>query len=129
MNADFVRALLKGEDLETVKKRLNSVEYDRHSEMLDTISRDYQDADIIRKGLQEDENSLAHRFSVEFLKDAQHLEDQKAEQLKSFEASRQRIEETYLQKLVEQTEVFKKEADLKRRQICAMEHNFVTRNH
>ena len=44
MNTDFLRALLKNEDLETVKKRLNSIEYDRHSEMLDTISRDYRDA-------------------------------------------------------------------------------------
>ena len=128
MNTDFLRALLKNEDLETVKKRLNSIEYDRHSEMLDTISRDYRDADIIRKGLQEDENSLAHRFSVEFLKDAQRLEDQKTEELKSFEASRQRIEETYLRKLAEQAEVFKMETDLKRKQICAMEHNFRTRN-
>lgn len=128
MNEDFVRALLKGENLETVKKRLNAIEYDRHSEMLDTISRDYRDADIIWKGLQEDENSLAHRFSVEFLKDAQRLEDQKTEELKSFEASRQRIEEAYVQKLAEQAEIFKQETDLKRRQICAMEHNFRTRN-
>lgn len=129
MNTDFLRALLKNEDLETVKKRLNAIEYDRHSEMLDTISRDYRDADIIRKGLQEDENCLAHRFSVEFLKDAQRQEDQKTEELKSFEASRQRIEEAYLRMLAEQAEVFKMETDLKRKQICAMEHNFVTRNH
>ena len=127
MNADFVRALLKGEDLETVKKRLNAIEYDRHSEMLDSISSDYRDADIIRKGLQEDENSLAHRFSVEFLKDAQRLEDQKTQEVKSFEASRQRIEENYIQKLEEQSELIAKENDLKRRQIAALEHNFVTR--
>ena len=62
------------------------------------------------------------------MKDAQRLEDQKTEELKSFEASRQRIEETYLRKLAEQAEVFKMETDLKRKQICAMEHNFRTRN-
>lgn len=128
MNADFVRALLKGENLETVKKRLNAIEYDRHSEMLDSISSDYRDADIIRKGLQEDESSLAHRFSVEFLKDAQQAEDKKSEELKTFEASRQRIEAECMQNLKEQSELIAKENDLRRRQISAMEHNFRTRN-
>ena len=128
MNADFIRGILKGENLETVRKRLCEIEYNRNRAMIDSIMSDYRDADAILRGLKEDKSSFTYRLAAEFLKDAQRLEDQKTEELKSFEASRQRIEEEYLQKLAEQTEVFKKETDLKRRQICAMEHNFRTRN-
>ena len=128
MNADFLRALLENESLEAVKRRLNDIEYCRHSEMLDAIMKDFQDADVILRGLREDESSLAHRFSVEFLKDAQNQEDKKTEELMSFEASRQRIETEYLKNLKDQSELFAKENDLKRRQIAALEHNFRTRN-
>lgn len=127
MDKDFIRAFAKGEDLETVRKRLCDIEYRRHTSYIDSIMKDYRDADMIKRGLQEDKDSYTYRIASEFLKDAQNAEDQKSDELKNYEASRQRIEEEYLKAQREHTETIRQETDLKRRKIAIEESNLKKR--
>ena len=122
MYEDFVGALAKGENLDTVYRRIRERIYSWEDYQLKQAAQDFEEAKLIEKGLTEQKESKAYQMAAAFLEDAQDAEKHKSEAQKRREKMRQEVEEAYIKQQQERLEMERKATDAARQTVIEQEY-------